>query len=124
VIVASALRTLHHVDAFVVIFSNACAGVWALGAHFRPSLRSRWLWIFIVACQILIFGQAALGVAIQSAEDLEPPDKHYLYGFSMIVTVAILYGYRQQMEEQRYLLYAGGSLFLMGLAIRAMVLGT
>lgn len=122
-ILASAVREVHHTVAYFVIFSNAVAGVWALGAHVRPALRTRWLWVFVIACEVLVFVQAALGVGVQSAENLEPNDFHYLYGFSMIVAIAMLYAYRQQMEEHRFLLYGGGSLFLMGLGIRAMILG-
>ena len=37
--------------------------------------------------------------------------------------MGIIYSYRQQMEKQRYLLYGLGSLFIMGLGIRAMLVG-
>jgi hypothetical protein len=37
--------------------------------------------------------------------------------------VAIIYSYRHQLEKYRYLLYGGGGLFLMGLGIRAMLVG-
>ena len=45
------------------------------------------------------------------------------YGFVAIITVGLIYSYRQQMEKQKYLLYGLGGLFLMGLAIRAMLVG-
>jgi hypothetical protein len=44
------------------------------------------------------------------------------YGFVAIITVGILYSYRQQLRRHLYLLYGFGGVFLMGLAIRAMVL--
>jgi len=40
-----------------------------------------------------------------------------------IVAVAILYSYRTQLSHRLYLLYGLGSLFLMGLGIRAMLVG-
>ena len=45
------------------------------------------------------------------------------YGFVAIISVALIYSYRQQMERYRYLLYGLGGLFIMGLAIRAMIVG-
>ena len=68
-----------------------------------------------------MFVQVGLGVALMSAEDVEPPDFHMLYGFAGIITVGIVYSYRDSMREKRYLLYGFGGLFLMGLGIRAMV---
>ena len=44
------------------------------------------------------------------------------YGFIALVGVGLLYSYRHQLAEYRYLLYGGGGLFLMGLAIRAMTI--
>jgi hypothetical protein len=39
------------------------------------------------------------------------------------MTVAIIYSYRSQLKHRMYLLYGLGSLFLMGLGIRAMLVG-
>ncbi|MEO7398063.1 MAG: hypothetical protein ABIW84_05820 [Ilumatobacteraceae bacterium] len=47
---------------------------------------------------------------------------HAFYGFVAIITIAIVYSYRSQLKGKMYLLYGGGSLFLMGLCIRAMSL--
>ena len=41
-----------------------------------------------MAAQIIVFAQAIVGVALQSKEDIEPDDFHYLYGFSMIIAIA------------------------------------
>ena len=120
---ASAVRDAHITTGWIVVFANAAAGAWMLSAHRWPRARHALLWPYVVVAQVLIFVQAILGVTLQNVEDLEPDDFHYLYGFSMIVGVALLYGYRQQMEQHQYLLYGGGSLFLMGMGIRAMFLG-
>jgi hypothetical protein len=45
------------------------------------------------------------------------------YGFVAIIAVAIIYSYRIQMRHRLYLLYGLGSLFVMGLGIRAMLVG-
>jgi len=38
-----------------------------------------------------------------------------------VITVGLLYSYRQQMRYRIYLLYGGGGLFVMGLGIRALL---
>ena len=118
------LRDLHTTVAFLLIIMNAIAGVWGILLD-RESIKStRLFWIAIVAAQIIVFAQAIVGVALQSKEDIEPDDFHYLYGFSMIFAIAILYGYRNTIGKKKFLLYGLGSLFIMGLGIRAMFLGT
>ncbi len=121
-ILAAAARDAHAAVAWVVVIANGAAGLWALGAHAVATLRRRALWWFTVVAQLVIFVQAGLGVWLQSSEDLEPPDFHLLYGFTMLIAVAILYSYQVQMPEHRYLLYAGGGLFLMGMGVRAMII--
>jgi hypothetical protein len=121
--VASQLLDLHVGFAWFVVIGNGLAGLWALGAHWLEALRTRALWWFTVAAEISIFIQVALGVAVQQRDAIEPAEFHMFYGFVAIIAVGIIYSYRQQMEPHRYLLYGGGGLFLMGLGIRAMLLG-
>ena len=84
---------------------NAMAGVWGILLD-RESIKStRFFWIAIVAAQIIVFAQAIVGVALQSKEDIETDDFHYLYGFSMIIAIAILYGYRNTIGNKKFLLY-------------------
>ena len=45
------------------------------------------------------------------------------YGFVAIIAVGIIYRYRQQMASRLYLLYGFGGLFIMGLGIRAVLVG-
>jgi hypothetical protein len=45
------------------------------------------------------------------------------YGFVAIIAVGIIYSYRQQMRHRLYLLYGLGGLFIMGLGIRAVLVG-
>lgn len=117
------LVDLHKSWAWVVIFGNALAGIWALGAHKLPQLRSRALWWFTAAVQVAIFVQVAMGVALVNHNKLEFPQFHAFYGFVAIIVVAIIYSYRAQLKKKVYLLYGFGGLFLMGLSIRAMLVG-
>ncbi len=117
------LVDLHKSWTWVVIFGNALAGIWALGAHKLPQLRSRALWWFTAAVQVAIFVQVAMGVALVNRYKLEFPQFHAFYGFVAIIVVAIIYSYRAQLKKKVYLLYGFGGLFLMGLSIRAMLVG-
>ena len=51
------------------------------------------------------------------------PKFRMFYGFVAIIAVAIIYSYRTQMRHRLYLLYGLGGLFLMGLGIRALLVG-
>ena len=73
--------------------------------------------------QFTIFVQVAFGVAMVNKQKLEFPAFHAFYGFVAIMAVAIIYSYRLQLKSRVYLLYGFGGLFLMGLGIRAMLVG-
>jgi hypothetical protein len=106
-----------------VVGANAIVGLWALAAHVLEPLRVRALWWCTGAAYVAVFVQVALGAALVAVEDIEAPEFHMFYGFLCLVAIAIVYSYRNQLEAYRYLLFGGGSLFIMGLAIRAMFLG-
>jgi hypothetical protein len=123
----TALATLagvHRAWAWVVIAGNGLAGLWALGAMRWASLRTRALWWCTAAVELAVFVQVGLGVAMVAGKKI--PDNirfHMFYGFVTIVTVGIIYSYRQQLRDKLYLLYGLGGLFLMGLGIRALQVG-
>jgi hypothetical protein len=119
--VLASLRDLHEGWAWFVVFGNALAGLWALGAHWLPALRTRALWWFTGLAELAIFVQVAFGVALMSSEDLAPAQFHMFYGFVAIIAVGIVYSYRAQLKNRIYLLYGGAGFFLMGLGIRAML---
>jgi hypothetical protein len=119
--VLASLLDVHIAWAWVVIISNGLAGVWSLGAHWRPWLRTRALWWFTVFAEFSVFVQVALGVGMVAGQKLKAPKFHLFYCFVAIIAVGILFGYRDQMRHRLYLLYGCGGLFVMGLAIRAML---
>lgn len=114
------IRTLHEVNAWFVVVANALVGVWALAAHRFEAARRRELWIATVVAEAAIALQVVLGVALQAGGDTHLDDFHAFYGFVAFATVGIIYSYRNQLRAHRYLLYGGGGLFLMGLALRSM----
>ncbi len=121
-----ALDDLHRQLAWFLVLSNAAVGTWALVAHLVPALRVRPLWWAVIMAQLSAFAIAIVGVLMVNRYGLELDQFHALYGFSCIVAVGILYSYRGSpfVKDQVFLLYGFGSLFIMGLGIRAMFLGT
>ena len=117
------VNDIHESWAWVVIIGNALAGLWALAAHKVPSLRTRALWWFTGIVQFAVFVQVALGVTLVAKYKLQFKQFHAFYGFVAIIAVAIIYSYRAQLKSRLYLLYGFGGLFLMGLGIRAMLVG-
>lgn len=108
--------------AYVTIVSNGLAGLWAFGAHKWPGLRTRALWWFTALAEIAIFVQVALGVSVMNNDKIDPPQFHMFYGFVAIITIGIAYSYRQQLQKV-YLWYGAFGLFIMGLGIRAVLVG-
>jgi hypothetical protein len=117
------LLDLHESFSWFVVVSNAIVGLWALGAHWLPALRSRAMWWFVILAELSVFAQVAMGVGMVAGQGIEAPKFHMFYGFVAIIAIGIIYSYRQQMEKWLYLLYGLGSLFIMGLGIRAMIVG-
>ena len=119
---ASVLQ-IHKAWAWVMIIGNGLAGLWSLGAHKWPALQTRALWWFTVVAEISVFIQVMLGVWMVNREKLKPVQFHMFYGFVGIIAVGFLYAYRQQLKHRLYLLYGFGGLFIMGLGIRAIIVG-
>lgn len=119
------MRDVHQTFAWVVVGANAFVGVWCLAAHRVEVLRVRALWWFVIAAELTVFAQVVMGVAVMNGVGGAPvkaSNFHMLYGFSGLFAVGILYSYRSQLAHLRYLLYGGGSLFIMGLALRAITI--
>ncbi len=121
--VLGTLLAIHKGFAWVVIVGNGLAGLWALGAARWESLRTRALWWFTVVVELSVFIQVAMGVGMVAGQDLKAPQFHMFYGFVAIMAVGIIYSYRHQLRQRLYLLYGGGGLFIMGLGIRALLVG-
>jgi hypothetical protein len=117
------LLDVHEVWAWVVVGGNGLAGLWATAAHWVVVLRRRSLWWFTAFAQLSVFLQVILGVLLMTNQGREAPQLHTFYGFVAIIAIAIIYSYRQQVAPWRFLLYGLGSLFIMGLALRAIIVG-
>ena len=121
--IATTLLEVHISWSWIMIVGNGLAGLWALVAHRNVALRSRALWWFTGIAQVSVFVQVVLGVAVVNRDKIEYPAFHAFYGFVAIIAIAIIYSYRAQLKSKMYLLYGFGGLFIMGLGIRAMLVG-
>jgi cytochrome bd-type quinol oxidase subunit 2 len=117
------LVDLHQDLAWVVIVGNGLAGLWALAAHRDERFRVKQLWWFTAFAEIAVFVQVALGVFILQDHEGDDYGFHVLYGFSAAFAVGIIYSYRAQLQEKKYLLYGFGGLFIMGLGLRLLSIG-
>ncbi len=122
-LLGASLLEVHTSWSWIMIVGNGLAGLWALVAHKNIALRSRALWWFTGIAQVSVFVQVVLGVAVVNRDKIEYPAFHAFYGFVAIIAIAIIYSYRAQLKSKMYLLYGFGGLFIMGLGIRAMLVG-
>ena len=120
----SGLHDAHDINAWLLIGLNAAAGVWCLAAHRWAPMRGRALWAFVTVAQLTAFSQALIGTVLADRDGVELDDMHALYGFSAIIAVGIMYSYRTSpfLKGKELLLYGAGSLFVMGLGLRNLVL--
>ena len=117
------LAGVHTAWAWVVIVGNGLAGLWALGAHRTPALRTPALWRFTAGVEVAAFVEVALGAAMVAGREVPDLQFHMFYGFIILAAIGIIYSYRQQLRDRIYLLYGFGGLFIMGLGIRALQVG-
>lgn len=117
------LVDIHEALAWVVIVGNGLAGLWALAAHRDERFRVKQLWWLTAFAEIAVFVQVALGVLILQDHKGDDYGFHVLYGFSAAFAVGIIYSYRAQLKEKKYLLYGFGGLFIMGLGLRLLTIG-
>jgi hypothetical protein len=121
---AVTLNDAHEINAWLLIGFNALAGTWCLFAYRWHAARGWLMWAIVIIAQLTAFVQATLGTVLFRRPGAEQSDMHALYGFSAIIAVAIMYSYRSSpfMHGKQLVLYGLGSLFVMGLGLRALTL--
>lgn len=123
-VTSASLAGIHEGWSAMMIVGNGMAGLWALSAIRWPSLRTRALWWFTAVTQVSVFIQVALGVGLVAGQGRPVARFHMFYGFVAIVAVGIIYSCRQSVRHRVFLLYGLGGLFVMGLGIRALLVGS
>ena len=115
------MSSLHHLLAWVVVGACGATGAWASTAHWRPDLRRSYLIPAVYASWVLVVAQVTVGVIVLQG-GVPAGQLHYFYGFLAMASVAIIYSYRQQIPDWELLLLGVGNLFIMGLALRSILL--
>ena len=120
--VLASFRGTHEVIEWLMVLLNAAAGIWSFQAHRTKLFRvSALVWLTATA-QIMVLAHLFSGVALASSENIEIPKFHLLYWSAAVLSVGVIYGYRNQLDNRRYLIFGFAGLFLMGLGIRSMIL--
>ena len=119
----ASLLAFHIGWSWIVILGNGMAGLWSLAAQRWPGLRTRALWWFTAVVEVAMSAQVVMGVVLVAGQGIQVPRFHMFYGFVALLTIGLLYSYRQQARARLHLVYGLGGLFLMGLGIRAMLVG-
>jgi len=117
----SIVTSLHEILAWAVIFVGAVAGLWATAGHWVEVVRTPALWVLHNVFHALVATQVALGAINVGFGDVEADQNHMFYGFLTFAGVGIIISYRH-LSDYKYLLFGLGGLFVMGLAIRALLL--
>lgn len=115
------MSELHETFSWAVVLLNGVAGLWIAAAHWIEPLRVKPMWWAVYLAHASVMVQITLGAYLVAGEGIEASQIHTFYGFLCLVAVMLIVAYRH-LAQYRYLLYGLGSLFIMGLAIRAMTL--
>jgi hypothetical protein len=117
------VEELHGLIARAVVLYFALVGVWGVvlairKAEFPSAFRSAL--IIGVALGVV---QALVGLTLLLTVRPAREPLHYLYGASVILTLPLIASYIVDKKVSRVLAYGLGSLFIAGLAIRAITTG-
>lgn len=114
---------IHRTWGWVALAMNGIAGIVALVAWKVPKVRGRWVWIATIVAEGAILLQVLLGVILVSSKEYQAPNFHMFYGYVAFIVVAGLFAYRREawLKARSQLVYGAAGLFIMGLAIRAIL---
>ncbi len=114
---------LHQLIAQALILYFALVGGWGviLGIG-KKEMNSAYRGALTVGV-ILAVVQSVVGVGLLLSGGRPGSDLHFLYGVTVILTVPLVASYIAQRKFPRVLAYGLASLFMAGLAIRAMTTG-
>jgi hypothetical protein len=114
---------LHRSIAYSIMTYYAMVGVWGVFLAIRKAQVSpayRGALVIGVAMGVV---QAAIGLFLLLTTGRPRDDLHYLYGASVILTLPLVASYIADKKVSRTLAFGLASLFMAGLAIRAITTG-
>jgi hypothetical protein len=114
---------LHSLIARAIVLYYALVGVWGVFLAIRKAdLPSAYRGALIIGVVIGLI-QAAVGLTLLLTVGHPRDDLHYLYGASVILTLPLVASYIADKKVSRVLAFGLASLFMAGLAIRAITTG-
>ena len=114
---------LHQLIAQALILYFALVGIWGVVLGLRKAeMDSAYRGALIIGVGLAVV-QAAVGVGLLLSGRQPGSDLHYLYGATVILTLPLVASYIADKKIPRTLAFGVASLFMAGLAIRAMTTG-
>jgi hypothetical protein len=115
----------HRLIAQAIVLYYALVGLWGvvLGLRKKTTLDSAFRGALIIGV-VLGVVQAVVGLVLLLTVGQPRDNLHFLYGASVILTLPLVASYLVDKRFSRPLAYGLASLFMAGLAIRAMTTGT
>jgi hypothetical protein len=114
---------LHSLIARAIVLYFALVGVWGVFLAIRKAgLPAAYRGALIIGVVMALI-QAAVGLTLLLTVGHPRDDLHYLYGASVILTLPLVASYIADKKVSRPLAFGLASLFMSGLAIRAITTG-
>ena len=117
------MLAVHQLIAQSLILYYTLVGVWGVFLGIRKAEMNSAFRGAITIGVIMAVVQAAVGVGLLLAGGQPGSDLHFLYGVTVILTVPLVASYIADKKVSRVLAYGLASLFMAGLAIRALTTG-
>jgi hypothetical protein len=114
---------LHGLIARAIVFYYVLVGVWGVFLAIRRSAFSSAYRGSLIIGIVLGVVQAAVGLVLLVTGAQPRDNLHYLYGASVILTLPLVASYIADKKFSRVLAYGLATLFMAGLAIRAITTG-
>jgi heme A synthase len=117
------MQSLHELFSRALVLYFLLVGLWGLFLAIRRQPFNSAFQGALVISLVLGVVQALLGVLLLVTGSRARDDLHYLYGLSIIVALPLVQQLIARRTISRPLAYGLASLFMMGLAIRAITTG-
>ncbi|MGA7672271.1 MAG: hypothetical protein WBW04_17740 [Nitrolancea sp.] len=116
---------IHDRFAVSVILYMFALGIWGIVSYVRKSGVTGSYRGTLVIGELMLLTQGALGISLVFSGYRPAASLHFLYGGLSVFVLPLLMSYvRVRPKHQGPLIYGIGAIFIMGLAIRAMMTGS
>ena len=114
---------LHQLIAQALILYYTLVGIWGITLGMRKQEMSSAFRGALTIGVVMALVQAAVGLVLLLSGGRPGSDLHFLYGVTIVLTVPLVASYIADRQISRVLAYGLASLFMAGLAFRALTTG-